>query len=86
MKNLSLNADVKVQLTEYGYKIMEELAKQFGGKLADIDDEGFIKIQLWELMKIFGQYTYAGNPNQVFVSTSIQINEEELGDLNDHKF
>lgn len=68
-KSCDINALVKVKLTAYGKKLMEqhfaEIKKQFP-KLdfeLKIDEEGYYKAQLWTIMKDLGRYcTPGGEP------------------------
>ena len=78
MKQINLNSQVKVKLTEEGIKILENnhncLLKQYGGgekakKLfgefvpSEVDENGYSSFQLWVLMNTFGNYMYNGNMN-----------------------
>lgn len=81
MKQINLNSQVKVKLTEEGIKILESnhncLLKQYGGgakakKLfgefipPQVDENGYSFFQLWVLMNTFGNYMYNGNMNPPF--------------------
>lgn len=68
----NINMYVYVKLKESGYKILREhnaelnnKIMKFGGKGVpyedpDVDEEGWTKYQMWELMKIFGSSIMLG--------------------------
>lgn len=69
---------VKVKLTDEGLRILEarhnknlemhpELVKVIGTfKAPEVDEEGYSRFQLFELMNIFGDYMRLGNDNFPF--------------------
>lgn len=66
---LNINENVKVKITEYGLKILEDnfnkLKKDFPSidysfEKPKVDEDGFSKMQLHEVMKTFGKYMYMG--------------------------
>jgi len=77
--NINLNEYVKVKLTDYGEQI------HYGNYIAKgvsfcmkhkyrpplIDEQGYSKFQLWDLMNIFGSVMYLGNPNVPFEGNEI---------------
>lgn len=99
MKQLNLNDEVKVKLTEAGIKILEDrhnyFLKQFGDrataikalgefKAPKVDENGYSSFQLWELMNIFGQAMYNGNPNIPF-EMNIAIDDKYLVEQTNEK-
>lgn len=63
---VNINEYVKVKLTELGISILKEKRnkqnkefealglKGFGEYIPDLDEEGYTKFQLWDLMRMFG--------------------------------
>lgn len=64
MRKLNLNDYVYVHLTEEGLKVLKERYEALKAKYPyigpyydrPIDDDGYTRFQLWELMEIFGEY------------------------------
>ncbi len=65
---INLNDYVKVKLTEHGVKLYEINRL----KLPELENS-ILKIQLWELMQLYGVYMYNGNPNLPFESMEVEI-------------
>lgn len=72
MKSINLNDTVKVKLTDHGkdifYHQYDELNESLGKQLISpcfprVDEEGFTKMQLWQLMKLYGPYIDLGKEN-----------------------
>ncbi len=94
MKEFSLNDNVKIKLTETGIKILNDTydaaLKEFEDKPSvlqsivtsrpKVDENGYVEMQLFEVMAIFGKYVIFGNPN-LPISTNIAISENYLKDL-----
>lgn len=51
----NINDYVKVKLTEHGKKILKE--KDINNS---VDENGYTKFQLWDIMNIFGEYCILG--------------------------
>ncbi len=93
MKEFNINDYVNIKLTETGIAILKnrhdnilknyannpEVLKILGEFNAPIDDNGYTQMQLWEVMHIFGDYLYHGNPNLPF-EMNITISDEYLKD------
>lgn len=69
MKTINLNDSVKFQLTHYGYTIWADANRSYSipGLETDVDQlkrradsEGFICMQAWEAMNLFGEHLQAG--------------------------
>lgn len=66
--DFNINEYVYVKLTDYGKTILKEKRKRFNEMLTskglkplesnvvEIDDQGYSKFQLWELMNTFGNF------------------------------
>lgn len=82
----SMNDFVKVKLTDHGKDIfyhqfddLNMFIKVQGGKpieprMPEVDADGYTRIQLWELMKIFGPHIGMGLPSP-FENNVIVIEE-----------
>jgi hypothetical protein len=78
---ININNEVLVKLTPYAHEIMREKHfKLYNGaahapefKFPEADEDGYTKIQLWELMREFGDAMYNGNPRQCFVDNIIIV-------------
>ncbi|WP_321388692.1 hypothetical protein [uncultured Enterococcus sp.] len=73
-QKFNINQFVKVKLTETGIKIYQEKFLKYGGKAPEliIDDNGFSKFQMHDLMNTFGEYLFMGNIDMPF-ETNILI-------------
>ena len=71
--NINLNRYVKVKLTDYGLGIHKytKLYDPQTYRPPIIDEQGYTKFQLWDLMNIFGDVMYLGNPNVPFEGNEI---------------
>lgn len=77
--NINLNEYVKVKLTDYGLAVHYDswyykeihIRARFPYKLPRVDEQGYSKFQLWDLMSIFGSVMYLGNPNVPFEDNEI---------------
>ena len=85
MKTLNLNTYVKVKLTKLGEEIYNHQydwavgrLQNFERPLPNLDEDGFITIELWKLFEIYGKYVACGR-DQVFKGTVIYLNEDSLG-------
>lgn len=77
MKKINLNSIVKIKLSPAGKCIYRHQFDHFGGVSlglkepdpdAVIDEEGFMKLQLWRLMEIYGQDIYTSNAfEEIFI-------------------
>lgn len=75
---INLNEFVKVKLTDFAkdiyyhqYDDLNEIIIKKGGnpidpKMPEIDHDGYTKMQLWELMRIYGKYMNNGSRNTCF--------------------
>ena len=94
MKEFSLNDNVKIKLSETGIKILNDTYNAALKEAVDnpsvlqsiiasrpkVDENGYVEMQLYEVMFIFGKYMNFGNPNMP-ISTNIAISENCLKDL-----
>lgn len=85
MKEFNVNDYVKIKLTDAGIAILksrhDDILKPYVGefKTPQVDENGYTQMQMWEVMQVFGNYMYNGNPNIPF-ETNIAISEEYLKD------
>ena len=93
LKTLNLNADVKVKLTEIGRRAyhkhqqtLVDIGYSTSKEIADImlaplpeDENGYVTLQLWELMMFFGSKTYLGC--QPMFDMNVLIDEKELEEM-----
>ena len=85
MKTLNMNSYVRIKLTSYGIEVLHRkhegirAAYPFIGKFSPpkTDKDGYYKMQLWQVMNIFGQYMYDGNINLPF-ELDIQIDDAQF--------
>ncbi len=82
-KKINLNDYVYVKLTAFGKKVLSDHCNKVGltGKEArNLYDMRYntIKIQLWELMHIFGPTLYNGATEHSFTTGSIFVPEDSL--------
>lgn len=88
---INLNEKVKVKLTKLGkevyqkqYDDMNEILVGMGARPLEptdlaSDKEGYVEFQLWDLMKIFGEFMYLGAP-PMFKSNLIYMFEYDEED------
>lgn len=74
---INLNDFVKVKLTDYGKEIyyhryddLNEWRRKYGlirlePHFPEVDEEGKSKFQLWDFMKIYGNYIGMARPNVI---------------------
>ncbi len=82
MKNININSEVWVKLTEEGKKIILTKETNSFGKPMSIKRKtknGYTKFQLWEVMHLFGEKLYCGSQKPP-IETNIKIAEEDLKD------
>ncbi len=92
MKYFNFNDFVYIKPTEEGFKILKDNYNKIMGDMAKIykyeepkvDENGYIEMQLWQVMQNFGEYMYNGNMNLPFESM-IGIPEECLKDKKNNK-
>lgn len=85
MKTLNINNYVRIKLTKFGFEKLkknhEDLRKKFPtvGEFTPpkVDEDGFCKMQLWQVMNIFGEDLFSGSINLPF-ETNIQIDEAQF--------
>lgn len=85
-KDFNVNDYVKVKLTEKGKYIYyhqfddmnEEILKMGGKPLNPIelkyDDEGYVELQMWHFMEIFGKHLYNGCNIPFYPMIKLEIN------------
>jgi len=73
----NLNSYVKIKITPLGQSIREKFYASYGIKARplDKDSEGFTKMQLWQVMQIFGEHMHFGRPEQP-ISCDILIEDK----------
>ncbi len=74
---INLNDFIKVKLTDYGKEIYYHKDDDFNAYLSKrglelfkphfpkVDEDGKTKFQLWDFMKIYGNYMGLGKPNVI---------------------
>lgn len=62
MKELEFNANqyVKVKLTEHGLRVMRDWYGDRVYNMAEKDEHGYTKVQMWHIMHIFGEHMTLG--------------------------
>jgi hypothetical protein len=82
--NINLNDRIRVKLTDTGLYVLKNNYKS-SKRLSDIldiddyinvyelDEQGYIVIQLWEFAHIFGKYLYMGNTDQVIEDMNVEL-------------
>lgn len=92
---INLNHTITVKLTNLGNKIYEDylrneyefLSHYPGLRWIDLkhrkDQDGYIHLQLWEFMFIFGKHFYVGSEavtedNEIIVSDDVDKHQEQL--------
>ena len=93
MKRIDMNNTVKVKLTSLGADIYyhrlddvnDRIVSNDGEKiephLPEVDKDGFTKFQLWDFVRMFGQYFGLGMPN-VISDLCIYVSDEDLEEVN----
>ena len=69
---MSINANVKVRLTEIGEELLRKSFKN-SRKLPRKDSEGYTEMKLIELLTMFEDFKYLGKVNQPFSGDIIVI-------------
>lgn len=86
MKTLNINSEVRIKLTPFDIKRLkenyEEIRKDYPHvtdefKLPEVDENGFSKMPLWEVMNNFGDLLFNGSSNPPF-EINIQIDDADL--------
>ena len=80
MKNINLNTEIWVKLTEEGKKIILMKEVNNFGKPEPIKRKtknGYTRFQLCEVMHLFGEEMYNGN-NNIPIERNIKIEESDL--------
>lgn len=70
----NINESVKVKLTDLGVQILKDKNRYFS--VDSLDENGYCKFQLWELMSIFGDKMWGGSV--IPFETDIIIDEGSL--------
>lgn len=85
MNTINMNTYVKVKLTKLGEEIYSHQhdwavgrLQNFERPLPDVDEEGYITIELWKLFEIYGKYVGCAR-DQIFKGSVIYMNEHSLG-------
>ena len=60
MTAININIQVKIKLTQYGRNILKQHYSEFPS-LAKLDETGYFKSELWNIMYIFGEHLYNGS-------------------------
>lgn len=69
-KDANLNDYIKVKLTDKGKQIYKDYYDNDPPTL-DVDDEEYVKFQMWDFMKIFGEHMHMGGP--MICETNVKI-------------
>ena len=73
MKEIDMNGYIEVKLNEYGRYIVEKRLSKVEN--ITIDKDGYIKMQMWKVMKYFGPFLPDMNP---FEEMTILVNESNI--------
>lgn len=76
MRSLNINEKIKVKLTEQGKDVVVEQGKDY--LLRNEDENGFVSIQLWTLMQVFGPAFICSTNCKFFENNNIMIDEKKL--------
>lgn len=92
MKEFNINEDVYLKLTKIGIAILKKRHEELVGtpyKGPRVDENGYTKMQLWEVMQIFGNYLIPGYSYGKGIDlpfeTNIAIADEDLKDMDIEK-
>lgn len=92
MKKLNLNTQVKIKLTDFGIQILQNKYLEWVGSLPEhsvykhkkfeinVDENGYMDISLFELMKNFGQYITCNQSAVLPFENPVLIDEKILED------
>ena len=82
MITFNINQYIKVKLTDKGKEVIQNDYDRLCAAYPNADfkpvyledDEGYTKFQLWDFMRLFGEYMYCGSPcyienNEIFFDT-----------------
>jgi hypothetical protein len=88
-KSFNINYNVRVKLTEHGKQMLEQDHNEFFRSIGRLekfpykprqeDENGYVKFQLWELMKHLGMYCGLGR--EMPFDTVILIDENDLKEV-----
>ena len=85
MKEFNINDNVNVKLTDFGIAILRQNHENLSinnQKMEEfeiqVDENGYTKFQLVDLMKIFGQYFSVDQNKPTPFETTIMISEQNL--------
>jgi hypothetical protein len=74
MLDININAEVYLELTDYGKEIFLKHYKDLNIDEKYIPEyEGIIKMSIWNMSKIFGECLYMGNTKIPFVNNKISL-------------
>lgn len=85
--NLNINDTVRIKITQAGFKFLERQHKDLNSKYntntpykaPNVDKDGHTEMPLWEVMQLFGDQMYNGNPDIPYeTSIALKVNEAEL--------
>jgi hypothetical protein len=76
LESFNLNNDVYMRLTPTGKKILN--TQPYKLSAWKTDDEGYIHIPLWEVMRIFGKEMRMGMSEVPFVNNEIMIDTDKF--------
>jgi len=65
---ININDYVKIKLTSYGETVLKNHMNELNLKIPKYlkpNKEGYITLQIWEVMSIFGKETYMGNEQTI---------------------
>lgn len=77
---INLNESVKFRLSEYGKEIYRHRYDRYGfeyDREPKLDDDGYMSMQLWTFMQIFGEHMILGAPEVVNPLEIIYESEDE---------
>ena len=89
MRTLNMNAIVKIKLTSLGIKRLKEnhekLRKNYPNTIdkfipPELDEDGYYSMELWRVMKTFGDLLENGSLDMPF-DMNIRIDDEEFKKL-----
>lgn len=89
MQEFNINSYVKVKLTEDGQQAVVSFNKEIDEssdekqtmtRANNVDEDGYIKLQLWELMRVFGQHCSV-DANNLFKDNNLYIYDKSLSQI-----
>jgi hypothetical protein len=72
---INLNAYVTVQLTDFGKAVLRTDARNYAQRERPLVEDNQLRIQMWELMQIFGSHMFNGNPKPVFTDMNVTVED-----------